>query len=60
MDIKTLEGIALPMVPARMVLNVAQRYDLMDVVLFYIKDVLVPYYQERLTPASKRSPELET
>lgn len=36
------------------VLNVAQRYDLMDVVLFYIKYVLVPYYQESLTPACKK------
>lgn len=35
------------------VLDVAQRYDLMDVVLFYIKDVLVPYYQESMTPACK-------
>lgn len=36
------------------VLNVAQRYDLMDVVLFYIKYALVPYYQESLTPACKK------
>lgn len=32
-------------------MNAAQRYDLMDAVLAYIKDVLVPYYQESLTPA---------
>lgn len=35
-------------------MNVAQRYDLMNVVLVYINDVLVPYYQESPTPACKK------
>lgn len=34
-------------------MNAARRYDLMGAVLAYIKDILVPYYQECLTPADQ-------
>ncbi|XP_062584752.1 uncharacterized protein LOC134246404 [Saccostrea cucullata] len=51
MDIRILEGIALPMALARMFLNAARRYDLMQTVINYIKVVLIPYYQESLMPA---------
>ncbi|XP_061190558.1 uncharacterized protein LOC133198484 [Saccostrea echinata] len=60
MDIRILEGIALPMVLARMLLNAAQRYDLMKTVLSYIKEVLIPYYQESLMPTCAEVTRAET
>ncbi|XP_055999029.1 mucin-7-like isoform X2 [Ostrea edulis] len=51
MDIRILEGIALPTILARQFLNAAGRYDLMETVLNYIKDVLIPYHKEIINPS---------
>nr|XP_022325825.1 uncharacterized protein LOC111125893 [Crassostrea virginica] len=53
LDIRIMEGIALPVLLARKVLNTAQRYDLMPSVLGYLREVLVPYYKEVLTLPTK-------
>ncbi|XP_062586717.1 uncharacterized protein LOC134248323 [Saccostrea cucullata] len=60
MDIRILEGIAMPMALARMFLNAAHRYDLMQTVINYLKEVLIPYYQESLKPTCAEITRAET
>ncbi|XP_055998944.1 uncharacterized protein LOC130047614 isoform X5 [Ostrea edulis] len=60
MDIRILEGIALPTILARQFLNAAGRSDLMETVLNYIKDVLIPYYKEIINPSIRDVADIPT